>query len=53
MKLNVTLHDVISAVSEFSDDENEIIATVLHMVRSGRVRLTEDSWSDDFNQAAA
>ena len=51
MELNVTLRDVISAVSEFSNDENEIIATVLHMVRSGQVRLAEGSWSDEFAQS--
>ncbi len=53
MKLTVTLHDLISAVSEFADDENEIIATVMHLVQSGRVRLAGGSWSDDFTETPA
>ncbi len=53
MKLTVTLQDLISAVSEFAEDENEIIATVVHLVHSGRVRLAGSSFSDDFIDSAA
>jgi hypothetical protein len=53
MKLTVTLRDLISAVSEYADDENEIVATVVHLIRSGRVRLVGGSWSDDFLESPA
>ena len=53
MKLTVTLNDLISAVSEYAEDENEIIATVVHLVKSGRVRIAAASWSDDFVESAA
>jgi hypothetical protein len=35
----LTLLEVIDAVSEVTDDEQEIVATVQWMLRSGRVRL--------------
>jgi hypothetical protein len=35
----VTLRELIAAVSEFANSENEVIATVVHLVNSGRVRL--------------
>lgn len=53
MKLTVTLRDLISAVSEYAEDENEIVATVVHLVRSGQVRVTGGSWSDDFLESPA
>ena len=53
MKLTVTLHDLITAVAEYAEDENEIIATVVHLVQSGRVRLAGGSWSDDFTESPA
>jgi len=36
---SVTLLELVSAVSETTDDEREIVAAVLHMLRSGSVRL--------------
>jgi hypothetical protein len=39
MAQNVTLLDLVTAVSEFAPSENEVIATVVHMVNSGLVRL--------------
>ncbi len=53
MKLTVTLRDLVSAVSEYAEDENEVIATVMHLVQSGRVRLAGGSWSDDFTESPA
>lgn len=53
MELTVTLRDLISAVSEYAKDENEILATVVHLVHSGRVRLVGGSWSDDFTESPA
>lgn len=35
----VTLHEVIAAVSEFARSDAEVIATVAHLVNTGRVRL--------------
>jgi hypothetical protein len=34
-----TLLDLVRAVSDETEDEREVVATVLHLVRSGRVRL--------------
>ena len=35
----LTLLELIDAVSEVTDDEKEVIATVQWMLRSGRIRL--------------
>lgn len=35
----VTLFELVAAVSEVTDDENEIVATVDWMLESGRVKL--------------
>ena len=37
--LSLTLLELVQAVSEVSHSENEVVATVLYMLRSGRVRL--------------
>jgi hypothetical protein len=34
-----TLLDLVRAVSDETEDDREVVATVLHLVRSGRVRL--------------
>ena len=34
-----TLLDLVRAIGEVTDDDREIVATVLHMLRSGHVRL--------------
>lgn len=34
-----TILDLISALNEVTSDEAEVLATALHMIRSGRVRL--------------
>jgi hypothetical protein len=39
----LTLLDVIQAVSEVADNDREVIATLLHMISSGRVRLSDDA----------
>lgn len=33
------LRDLVEAVAEFSDNEAEVVATVMHMLRSGRAKL--------------
>lgn len=35
-----TLLDLVRAIGEVTNDDREIVATVLHMLRSGRVRLS-------------
>jgi hypothetical protein len=35
----MTLLDVVQAVSEYTTSEEEVVATVAHLVNSGRVRL--------------
>ncbi len=35
----VTLLELVRAVSEVTDDDREVVATVRHMLQSGRVRL--------------
>ncbi|MEW6269066.1 MAG: hypothetical protein AB1689_07170 [Thermodesulfobacteriota bacterium] len=39
MTLTVTLRELVSAVSDFARSEDEVVATVIHMINSGRVRL--------------
>jgi hypothetical protein len=39
MAPRVTLREVIAAVSEFAHSDAEVIATVTHLVNTGRVRL--------------
>jgi len=34
-----TLAQLISVLSELTDDENEIVGTMLHMIEQGSVRL--------------
>ncbi|HIF93328.1 MAG: hypothetical protein ABGX04_11240 [Myxococcales bacterium] len=36
----VTLLELVEAVSEFSESEQEVLATVVYMVNSGRVQLS-------------
>ena len=39
MGRNVTLLELVNAVTEYAASEAEVIATVVYMVNSGRVRL--------------
>jgi hypothetical protein len=39
MALTVTLRELVTAVSDFAQSENEVIATVTHMINSGQVKL--------------
>jgi hypothetical protein len=39
----LTLLDVIQAVSEVADTDQEIIATMAHLISSGQVRLCEEA----------
>jgi hypothetical protein len=38
--VDTTLLDLVHAVSQETDDEREVVATVLHLIRTGRARLT-------------
>jgi hypothetical protein len=40
---DLTLLDVIQAVSEVAENDQEIIATVVHLISSGQVRLHSDA----------
>ena len=40
---DVTLVDVLQAVSEEAANEQEIVATVVHLISSGQVRLSDDA----------
>ena len=39
MKPYVTLVDLVEIVSEFAQTESELIATVIHLIKSGQVEL--------------
>jgi hypothetical protein len=40
---DLTLLDVIQAVSDVAANEQETLATVTHLINSGQVRLSEDA----------
>ena len=37
---NLTLLELVQAICEVTSDDREVVATVHHMLRSGRVRLS-------------
>ncbi len=39
MALTVTLRELVTAVSDYAQSENEVVATVIHMINSGQVKL--------------
>ena len=39
MPAESTLLDLVTAVSEYASTESEVVATIVHLVNSGRVRL--------------
>ena len=39
-RVDATLLELVQAVAEVTDDDREVVATVLHLLRSGRVRLS-------------
>jgi hypothetical protein len=40
---DLTLLDIIQAVSEVAETNREVIATVVHLISSGQVRLSTDT----------
>jgi hypothetical protein len=42
----LTLLDVIQAVSEVAANEQEILATIVHLLTSGQVRLSDEAISE-------
>jgi hypothetical protein len=40
MPAESTLLDLVTAVSEYATTESEVVATIIHLVNSGRVRLS-------------
>ena len=47
-----TLLEVMMAVSEVTEDDAEVLATVSHMLKSGRVRLTQGAEYEQADPAA-
>jgi hypothetical protein len=50
--LCVTLLEVVRAVGEVTDDDREVVATVLHLLATGQIRLCgnfRDSGAPDFS----
>lgn len=41
----ISLQELVAAVAEFSESEREVVATVMHMLRTGQVQL-HGSYSD-------
>jgi len=51
LKIRTTLLELVRAVSETTEDDREVIGTIVHMLRSGRVELCgtfRDEPVDDF-----
>jgi hypothetical protein len=42
MTLTVTLNDLVDAVSEFAHSDAEVVATVMHMLKKGRIHPAGD-----------
>ena len=42
MAATVTLREVVSVISEYAQSEDEVVATLVHLVNSGRIRLRGD-----------
>jgi hypothetical protein len=40
---DLTLLDVIQAVSEVAESDQEILATMVHLIRSGQVKLSNNT----------
>ena len=40
---DLTLLDVIQSVSEFAQNDREVLATVVHLISSGQVRLSVET----------
>jgi hypothetical protein len=40
---DLTLLDVIQAVSEVAENDREVVATMVHLIRSGQVRLSDEA----------
>jgi len=40
MRIDTTMLDLVSCISEVTRDDREVVATVVALVNSGRVRLT-------------
>ena len=39
ISVQTTLLDLVRAVSEITEDDAEVVSTIIHMLRSGRVEL--------------
>ncbi len=46
--VETTLLELVRAISEVTDDDQEVVATISHLLRSGRVRLVGNFRSQVF-----
>jgi hypothetical protein len=53
MKPYVTLVDLVEIVSEFAQTESELIATVIHLIKSGQVEIRSETQAQPMEQAHA
>lgn len=53
MKPYVTLVDLVEIVSEFAQTESELIATVIHLIKSGQVEIRSEIQAQPMEQAHA
>ena len=51
--ISITLLELVKAISEVTDDEQEVVATVMHMLRSGRVCLCGNFHGETFEPLGA
>ena len=49
---HLTLLELVEAVSEVTDDEQEVVATVLHMLEAGSVKLAGNFCSEPIERLA-
>ncbi len=38
--IHTTLLELVQAINSMTDDDNQVVATIVHLINSGRVRLT-------------
>jgi hypothetical protein len=50
---NLTLLELVAAVGDVTSDEDEIVATVLHMLQTGSVKLTGNFHDESVDEIIA
>jgi len=49
--VETTLLDLVQVIGEVTEDEREVVATVLHLLRDGRVRLVGNFRDETLSEA--